>query len=83
MYEFNYHKASSIDDAKKIQSDAEEGTFMSGGMTLLPTLKMRLARPSDVVDLAVPEIHALISNHQKTIRATINFLKHGKFETAS
>jgi len=25
---------------------------MSGGMTLLPTLKMRLARPSDVVDLA-------------------------------
>ena len=52
MYEFNYHKASSIDDAKKLQSDAEEGKYMSGGMTLLPTLKMRLARPSDVVDLA-------------------------------
>ena len=52
MYEFNYHKASSVDDAKKIQSGAEEGKFMSGGMTLLPTLKMRLARPSDVVDLA-------------------------------
>ena len=41
MYEFNYHKASSIDDAKKLQSEAEEGKFMSGGMTLLPTLKMR------------------------------------------
>jgi carbon-monoxide dehydrogenase medium subunit len=52
MYEFNYHKASSIDEAKKLQSGAEEGKFMSGGMTLLPTLKMRLARPSDVVDLA-------------------------------
>ena len=52
MYEFNYHKASSIDDAKKLQSEAEEGKYMSGGMTLLPTLKMRLARPSDVVDLA-------------------------------
>ena len=50
MYEFSYHKASSIDDAKKLQSEAEEGKFMSGGMTLLPTLKMRLARPSDVVD---------------------------------
>ena len=52
MYEFNYHKASSVDDAKKLQSEAEEGKFMSGGMTLLPTLKMRLARPSDVVDLS-------------------------------
>ncbi len=52
MYEFNYHKASSIDEAKKLQSDAEEGKFMSGGMTLLPTLKLRLARPSDVIDIA-------------------------------
>jgi hypothetical protein len=29
--------------------------------------------------LVVPAIHATISNHRKTIRATINFLKHGKF----
>ncbi len=33
--------------------------------------------------LIVPEIHALISNHRETIRATINFLKHGRFEGAS
>jgi pimeloyl-ACP methyl ester carboxylesterase len=32
--------------------------------------------------LVVPEIHAVISNHQDTIRATINFLKHGKFDAA-
>jgi len=32
--------------------------------------------------LVVPEIHAMISNHQDTIRATINFLKHGKFDAA-
>jgi pimeloyl-ACP methyl ester carboxylesterase len=32
--------------------------------------------------LVVPEIHALISNHQETIRATINFLKHGRFDAA-
>ena len=30
--------------------------------------------------LVVPEIHAIISNHPDTIRATINFLKHGGFE---
>ncbi len=32
--------------------------------------------------LVVPEIHALISNHQETIRATINFLKRGRFDAA-
>ncbi len=71
MYEFNYHKASSIDDAKKIQSDAEEGTFMSGGMTLLPTLKMRLARPSDVVDLAgIPDLAGIeVTGDSVTIKA--------------
>jgi hypothetical protein len=33
--------------------------------------------------LVVPEIHALISNHRETIRATINFLKRGRFDAAS
>ena len=71
MYEFNYHKASSIDDAKKIQSEAEEGKFMSGGMTLLPTLKMRLARPSDVVDLAgIPDLAGIeVTGDSVTIKA--------------
>ncbi len=32
--------------------------------------------------LVVHEIHASISNHRETIRATINFLKHGRFEAA-
>lgn len=33
--------------------------------------------------LVVPAIHASISSHQKTIRATIDFLKHGKLEAGS
>ncbi len=32
--------------------------------------------------LVVPAIHASISSHQKTIRATINFLQRGRFEAA-
>ncbi len=52
MYDFTYKKASSIDDAISAVTSADDGVFMSGGMTLLPTLKMRLAQPSDVVDLA-------------------------------
>jgi len=52
MYEFNYSKASSVDEAKTLHGKSEDPKFMSGGMTLLPTLKQRLAQPSDVIDLA-------------------------------
>ncbi|MGO1117358.1 FAD binding domain-containing protein [Rhodovibrionaceae bacterium A322] len=52
MYNFNYHRPSSADDAVSAVSSADEGKFLAGGMTLLPTMKQRLAAPSDVVDLA-------------------------------
>lgn len=51
MYEFNYHEASDVDEAIKLITQASEGVFMGGGQTLLPTLKQRLANPSDVIDL--------------------------------
>ncbi len=51
MYNFNYHQAKSVDDAAKLVTSVDEGKLMAGGMTLIPTLKMRLAKPSDVVDL--------------------------------
>lgn len=52
MYNFNYKKASSIDEAVKAANSGAEVKFMAGGMTLIPTLKQRLAKPSDVVDLS-------------------------------
>jgi carbon-monoxide dehydrogenase medium subunit len=51
MYDFAYHKPKSVADAVAALKKASEGKFMAGGMTLIPTLKQRLARPSDVVDL--------------------------------
>jgi len=51
MYNFNYHKPQSLADAAKLGA-AEEAKFLAGGMTLIPTLKQRLAKPSDLVDLA-------------------------------
>jgi aerobic carbon-monoxide dehydrogenase medium subunit len=52
MYEFNYHKPTSLDDVANLLSANEEAKIVAGGMTLIPTLKQRLARPSDLVDLA-------------------------------
>jgi len=51
MYDFAYHKPASLADAAKALKSAEDGKLMAGGMTLIPTLKQRLAHPSDVIDL--------------------------------
>ena len=51
MYNFEYHQAKSVADAASLLSSKPEAKLMAGGMTLLPTLKQRLAKPSDVIDL--------------------------------
>jgi carbon-monoxide dehydrogenase medium subunit len=51
MYEFNYQAPESLADAIQAIASAEDGKLLAGGMTLVPTLKQRLARPSDLIDL--------------------------------
>jgi carbon-monoxide dehydrogenase medium subunit len=51
MYDFHYHRPKSLADAVGLLKGKDEARPMSGGMTLIPTLKQRLAKPSDVVDL--------------------------------
>jgi carbon-monoxide dehydrogenase medium subunit len=51
MYEFQYHKPADLAAAADLLGKADDGTLMAGGQTLIPTLKQRLAQPSDVVDL--------------------------------
>mgnify|MGYP001441338083 CR=1 FL=1 len=52
MYEFAYQRPSSQSEAVELSAHADEGSFLAGGMTLLPTLKLRLANPSDLIDLS-------------------------------
>ncbi len=51
MYNFNYHRPNSVADAAKLLGSASEGKLLAGGQTLLPTIKQRLNKPSDLVDL--------------------------------
>jgi carbon-monoxide dehydrogenase medium subunit len=51
MYNFNYHRPLSVDEAVGLIGGSSDGRLMAGGMTLIPTLKQRLADPADIVDL--------------------------------
>ncbi len=52
MYETNYHRPASLADAAKAFGSASDGRYLAGGMTLIPTMKQRLAAPSDLIDLS-------------------------------
>lgn len=52
MYETQYHRPASLADAARIVAEGDgEVKYLSGGMTLLPTMKARLAAPTGLVDL--------------------------------
>lgn len=51
MYEFSYHRPASVADAASLLASHEDAKLLAGGQTYLPTLKQRLAQPSDLIDL--------------------------------
>jgi carbon-monoxide dehydrogenase medium subunit len=52
MKDFSYHRPSTVSEAVALLAASDESGALSGGMTLLPTMKQRLASPKIVVDLA-------------------------------
>src|SRR6185312_17461378 len=50
----------SVADAAKALGGKQDAKLMAGGMTLIPTLKQRLAKPSDVIDLGkIPDLKGI------------------------
>jgi carbon-monoxide dehydrogenase medium subunit len=52
MYEFEYRRAKTIEEAVAAIEADEDAVLLAGGHTLIPTLKQRLAQPSAVIDIA-------------------------------
>lgn len=73
MYDVNYHRAGSINEALSLLETAEDGKFLAGGQTLIPAMKTRLAAPSDLVDLRhVAELKSIsITDREITIGAGV------------
>lgn len=71
MYEFSYIKSSTVDEAVASMQQAEDGKFVAGGQTMLPTMKHRLASPSALIDLGgIAELVGItVSDSEVTIGA--------------
>lgn len=51
MYQFNYARPKSLAEAEAMLAKADDPKLLAGGQTLIPTLKQRLAMPSDLIDI--------------------------------
>ncbi len=51
MYQFQYFRPKSLDEARKLYENNGDAKFLAGGQTLIPTLKQRLAQPTALIDL--------------------------------
>mgnify|MGYP005687872641 CR=1 FL=1 len=49
MKDFNYHSAKDSKEASKLSSS--NSTFLAGGMTTIPSMKLGLASYKDLIDI--------------------------------
>ena len=82
MYETHYHRAKDVAEAARLFAGASEARYLAGGQTLLPTMKQRLAEPSDVIDVRrIPELKGItVSGDAVTIGAATS---HAEVNTSA
>src|SRR5882724_11833906 len=51
MYAFNYQKVKTVADAAKVLAKDGDAKLLAGGQSLIAAMKLRLAHPSELVDL--------------------------------
>ncbi len=64
MFPVSYVRAKSLKHAAEALSENPEAKLLAGGMTLLPTLKQRLARPSHLIDIGALGVLRAIKRSQ-------------------
>jgi carbon-monoxide dehydrogenase medium subunit len=57
---FDYHRPQSLEEAVQLLAGTEDAKILAGGHSLLPAMKLRLARPRTLIDLGrVPELNQI------------------------
>ncbi len=64
-YPFSYHRAASIEEASKLlQQLGDDARLIAGGQSLIPLMKMRLARPTALIDINfIPSLDVIQRNN--------------------
>ena len=65
---FDYHRASSIDEAESLWKENSDASFLAGGHSLIPAMKLRLSDPGTLVDISGIDDLKGISRDGDTIR---------------
>jgi len=60
MYAFKYHRPTTVRQAAGLLARQEEAKLLAGGHTLIPTMKLRLAGPKNIIDMSKIEGLAFI-----------------------
>ena len=55
MYEFKYHRPTTVRQAVNLLAKNPEAKILAGGHSLIPVMKQRLAQPSALIDLSLVE----------------------------
>ena len=60
MTPFRYRRPESLAEAAAMFRDGADPRYLAGGQTLLPTIRQRLAAPTDLIDLSrLPELRGI------------------------
>src|ERR1700689_4105680 len=55
MYAFTFHRPQTLRQAANLLAKNEDAKLLAGGQTLLPTMKLRLAGPPQIIDMSLVE----------------------------
>ena len=60
MYNTTYHQCRTLEQALSLHAELSEPSYISGGFTLIPAMKNRLAAPENLIDVrAIPELQGI------------------------
>ena len=60
MLNFNYHSPRNLKECLEIFRKSDFPKYLSGGMTIIPSIKQKLSNPSDLIDLQnIPDMKGI------------------------
>ena len=68
MYKFKYHKPTSLEESINLFKEGKFPKYLSGGMTLIPSMKQLLSSPTDLIDIQdIKELRGIYKSENKII----------------